>query len=284
MAGLGNAVFAQTDKLIKAQECYQTKDFKCAKSAIDSVIIHTDTKNDPFAWSLRGYIYFELYKKSERNLLNSSLRDSSINSILKSNALNPEAAIAGSNKKLLENYAAGYHSICKSLLSDSLNFTRSLMAYEKFKFVQSKANPDYNFKEKDIEYYLAAGSVFQDRYFSIDTTNKQLLDISKTCYLKVLDIEPDNTNANFSMGIIYYNQGAKIMRDMEYDVTLAEYYVYEENAVKLFKQSLPFMLKVYEKEPQKKTVIEGLAGIYDGLKDKAKSKEFIKKLEELNKK
>ena len=72
------------------------------------------------------------------------------------------------------------------------------------------------------------------------------------------------------------------MNELDYDAQLDKLDVIQDNAAKLFKQSLPFMLKVYELEPKDKRVIEGLEGIYSALLDEAKSNEFKRKKEALN--
>ena len=62
--------------------------------------------------------------------------------------------------------------------------------------------------------------------------------------------------------------------------------VESENATakKLFKQSLPFMIKVYELDPKAEKALESLQGIYSALLDEEKANEFKQKKEALNKK
>lgn len=86
------------------------------------------------------------------------------------------------------------------------------------------------------------------------------------------------------MGIYYYNQGAKLIREMPVDVDLVQLDVVQDNATKLLKQSLPFMTKVYELDKEEKKVLEGLAGIYHQLNDEEKSQEFKKLKEALEQK
>ena len=90
--------------------------------------------------------------------------------------------------------------------------------------------------------------------------------------------------SNINLGVLYYNQGATLMRMMDYDVDLAQLDVIQENAKKLFKQSLPFMIKVYEIDQRDPRALESLQGIYSALLDDEKANEFKLKKEALNKK
>ena len=74
------------------------------------------------------------------------------------------------------------------------------------------------------------------------------------------------------------------MNKLEYDIDLSQLDVVQENAKKLFKQSLPFMNKVYELEPRDSRAIDGLEGIYHALNDGEMEKFFKQKKEALNKK
>ena len=107
--------------------------------------------------------------------------------------------------------------------------------------------------------------------------NQKQGEIAKTSLQKVLDIDSKNISANINLGILYYNQGATLMRMMDYDVDLAQLDIIQENAKKLFKQSLPFMIKVYELDPKTEKALESLEGIYSALLDEEKANEFKQK-------
>ncbi|MEI8136303.1 MAG: hypothetical protein WCH21_03150, partial [Bacteroidota bacterium] len=54
--------YAQNDRLNRAQQLLQAKNADLAKLAIDSVILNPETKGDFVSWTIRAYIYFEIYK------------------------------------------------------------------------------------------------------------------------------------------------------------------------------------------------------------------------------
>jgi Tfp pilus assembly protein PilF len=73
--------FAQTDRLNRAQQLLQSKNADLAKLAIDSVIVNPETKGDYISWTTRAYIYFEIYKRSDKLKLNSPIRDTIVSSL-----------------------------------------------------------------------------------------------------------------------------------------------------------------------------------------------------------
>lgn len=69
------ALFSQEDKLNRAEQLYRNKNTEQARRAIDSVIVHPQTKNDFTAWTVRAYIYYDTYKNLSKTLLEDSLND-----------------------------------------------------------------------------------------------------------------------------------------------------------------------------------------------------------------
>jgi tetratricopeptide (TPR) repeat protein len=273
--------FAQNDKLNRAQQLLQSKNADMARLAIDSVIVHPETKGDFVAWTTRAYIYFEIYKRNDKLKLNSSLRDTILSSLKTSGTLKPDETFATNNKKLLSNIAAGYFNLSKLLLMDSVNYSRSIVAYNKFKENFAIAEPGTNFTARDIEYYLAVGSVYSD-IFNKDNKNSGAQDIAKIALLKVLDIQPENPSANINLGIMYYNQAVNLGKGLDYGADFSQIDVVQENIIKLAKQAEQFIIKVYKVDNKNVKAVEALHSIYKMLNDKPKEEEFKKKCKELN--
>lgn len=276
--------FAQTDKLFEAQTLCQEKKFDQAIPIIDQVIIHPETSNDPAAWHIRSYSYLQFYKQQGAgNTAQINLLDTAMSSGLKSIALDKNNEYKDNNNAFIKNGAALYYKICTVQLQDSLNNEKAEDFYLKYKKYTAIISPDFDLKSKDIEFYNTMGSLFADMYMK-NNFNQKYGDVAKTALLKVLDIDHKNIKANINLGILYYNQGATLMRMMDYDVDLAQLDVIQENAKKLFKQSLPFMIKVYELDPKAEKALESLQGIYSALLDEEKANEFKLKKEALEKK
>ena len=273
-------VFAQVDKLSRAQHLYEAKDADRAILAIDSVVLHPETKNDFSAWSLRAFIYFEKYKRTDRLKLNSPLRDTVVSSVKKSMKLKPDAEYVANNKKLITTIASGYYNLAKAFLQDSIDDVRSLKAYNKYKEVFVLGDPTANLIPKDIEYFLAVGSVYSDIFIN-DNNNLKAQKVAKTALLKVLELQPDNAAGNLNLGLMYFNQAINLAKSMDYDTDISQAEIIQENIVKLAKQSEQYILKVYKNDPKNKKAVQALYYIYRLLFDQKKSDEFKQKCTEL---
>jgi tetratricopeptide (TPR) repeat protein len=269
-------VFAQLDRLDRAESLYQAKDADRAALVIDSVVHNAVTKGSYQAWTLRAYIYFEKYKRADRAKLNSNLRDSVVSSVKKSMNLKPDSNYIAQNKKIITTIASGYYNLAKTLLQDSLNDAKSLKAYNKFKEVFSLGDPTFNFTVKDIEYYLAVGSIFSDLFIN-DMTNLKAQKVAKTSLNKVLELQPDNTSGNLNMGLMYFNQAVKLVQNMTYDTPIDQAEIIQENTIKLARQGEVYILKVYKIDPKNKKAVEALYLTYRILSDAVKREEFRKK-------
>ncbi|MCF8422904.1 MAG: hypothetical protein K9H41_01035 [Bacteroidia bacterium] len=276
--------YAQTDLLFDAQKLCNEKKFGEAIPLIDKVILHPETKEDPASWHIRSFAYIQSFKLlGIANISKTYLLDTAMSSAIKSMQLDSSKSYTENNKAFIKSGAGSYYKISITLLEDSLNNEKSEKHYLNYKKYTSIIDPSFDFKEKDVNYYNSTGSTFEDLYMR-NNFNQKYGDVAKYALLKVLDIDSKNITANINLGILYYNQGATLMRMMDYDVDLAQLDVIQENAKKLFKQSLPFMIKVYELDPKAEKAIESLEGIYSALMDDEKANEFKQKKEALNKK
>ncbi len=282
---------AQVNKLLEAFDCYQNRDFACAKAKVDEVVLHPETKEEPAAWSLKAYVYYQYFKMYEYNLHNSNYRKEAFNAVQTSQSLSPDAETEANNKKLIKVIAESYFNQIKIYLYDSLNYDKCLELYTNYKNTYLIIEPSMNFKSKDIEFYLSVGGQFV-------TTVKHLLDlesgippslfdkyteIAKIAFNKVLELELNHPGALKGLAIAYYNQGAKLIKEMSFDTPIEQIEQIQENANKYFKQALPYMQKAYEVKPDDSDIIEGLTGIYYALHDNEKYLEFKKKLDTLKK-
>ncbi len=273
----GNA-FAQYEKMIRVQECLKAKDIKGAKQAVDSVFLSKEAQTDAQAWYFRSFVYYELAKKDRATLI-SPARDSSVAYALKSIKLATDAELKQSCNEIIKRHATTYLNLRKILLQDSLKYERSYTAYSNYKKLNSMIDPNADYKAFDIEYFSAAGSIFTE-LFSNDNSKTEYGEVGKVALMKVLDLDPKNVSASFNLGVIYYNQGVNLINSMDIDTPLDKLESIQDNSVKLFKQSLPFMTKVYELDPKNVKALESLSRIYYALNDTEKANEFVAKLEQ----
>lgn len=271
---------AQEEKLIRAQQLYHSKESSLALAAIDSVIAHPQTSGDFIAWTTRAFIYFDLYKRSDRTKLYSPLRDSIISSLKRSEQLNPDSAFAKQNRSLFNNLAANYFNLAKVYLQDSLNYDKSQYAYSQYKKVYSMVDPSYDYRARDVEFNLATGSHFMEAFFkNIDNTSNA--EIAKVSLLKVLDIQPDNPSALINMGLMYYNQAVELTKKVDFGIELDQLDVVQSDIVKLAKQAEQFIVQVYNNDNKNTKAVHALYYIYRMLEQYKKSDEFKAKCKEL---
>ncbi|MCX7728159.1 MAG: hypothetical protein N2203_01695, partial [Bacteroidia bacterium] len=164
---------AQVNKLMEAFDCYQNKNFTCAKNKIDSAVTHPDTKDEPGAWSLKAYVYYQYFKMYEYKIHNSRYRQISLDAAFTSESLNPDAETSNNNKRLLKTIAESYYNQIKIYLYDSLSYNKSVELFNNYKSLYQKIDPNYNFKSKDIEFYNSVGGQFVStakKLFASNTT------------------------------------------------------------------------------------------------------------------
>jgi hypothetical protein len=275
---LSIGVYSQEEKLYRARVLLDSKipaNIELARLCVDSLVLDSVTKDDFISWTLRSFIYFDIYKRTEKNKLNSDLRDTIISSILKSNRLNPDETYAGNNKKLLQNIGAGYFNLAKKMLEDSVNEEKSLIAFNRYKGIYKILEPDNNFKQKDIEYNLTIGSIFSE-FFIKDNNNTKAQNTAKVALLKVIELDPGNESANINLGLMYYNQAVNLSKELDYGADFTQIDFIQENMIKLAKQSEQFIFKVYSKNNKNVRSVEALFYLYRMLLDEPKSDEFKK--------
>ncbi len=292
IGGIWHYQHAQVNKLMEAFDCYQNKNLSCAKDKIDSVVVHSETKEEPGAWSLRAYIYYFYFRNYEYNLYNSKYREIAIESVQKSQELVPDSETEHNNKRLLRSISESYFNQIKIYLYDSLNYDICVYLFNNYKKYYSQAVSGSDLKDKETEFYLSVGAQYLsvgkkllDSSSSIPEKQfEQYVEIAKIAFNKVLEMESDNSRALEGLAITYYNQGAKLIKEMSYDTPIEQIEQIQENANKYFKQALPYMQKAYENKPDDVDILEGMTGIYYALHDNEKYLEFKKKLDKQKKK
>jgi hypothetical protein len=167
------------------------------------------------------------------------------------------------------------NDIAKSLEGEQ-NIERAQKSFSEFKRIYSIFDPAFDLKPKIVEFELACGTALLT--LAEKTGKKEYYDLAKVSYLNVLEQDTANDDANFNMGIIYYNQGANlIMKVLDFDTPLDSISIIEEMAKKLFLQAKPFMHKANYEKPNCQKILEGLMGIYYSLNEE----EYFKKYKAL---
>ena len=230
-----SSLFSQNDLLISAQNLCRDNKFKEAISILDKVVIDPETKTDPLALNLRAVAYLYYFKSiTTYNSSKTKLLDTAMSSVLKSVKFDENESYKSSNMDLLKEGAEFYHKISIVLLRDSLNGAKSRAYFSNFRKYTIIYNPDFNFKEADIEYYNKRASCFLDYYLKNDTV-KKYAEYTISSLNRVLELDSKNVLANSNL--LVFRTHIKQLEDKEKERLIE----FEKNKIE----------NIYEKKSEK---------------------------------
>ncbi|MBL7888402.1 MAG: hypothetical protein JNL24_02555 [Bacteroidia bacterium] len=274
---------AQQSKVNAAYTFLQQGQLDSAKATIDAAVVHPETSNDGQAWYLRGFVYKSIYNQKEKADRQSISRIEALNSFKKSLSVDTSQENVQENIKNIKYLATTLYNDAGASL-DAVDYKIAIDNFNKFlQYYALVDNSPENLKQKNIDFNLAIASVYS-KIFESDRKGKiEFLNLAKGAFNKVLELDPNNISANYNMGILYYNQAVNLINQSDYDLDIVALSDIQDNSIKLFKESLPFMEKAYSLDPKRKETLLGLSGIYFSLNEFDKSNMFKQKLEEIEK-
>ena len=273
---------AQLDPVNLALMAYQKQDLAKAKELLDKSAQDSTLGQQARTWYFRGYIYKDLYKQERTQTSGLEYREVSLTSFLTSLELKGNEEFATDAKQSIRFLASTIYNDA-ALALDSNNFEQSEANYGRYKELMKVTDPDMDFRARDVEFKLYLASKYSILFDDSTVTSKPegISEKIIRVYLEVLTIDSNNVSANYNLAIHYYNQGVQMIDQMDYEDDFEKLFEIQERVLELFKKALPYMLKAYELEPNRKATLQGLTGIYYGLNNIEKSEEFKQKLEAL---
>jgi tetratricopeptide (TPR) repeat protein len=261
----------------KAYGLYQAGAYEEAKVYVDSAV----TSNERFhsqLWQLRGLVYRKL-ESAEQN----DYRQIAIESFVQARTLDEE----GKYKEKIDGYL--YHTIIR-YYNDAVTFLgekeleNSESSYVLYKGKYKKyIDAGFNFNQNDIEYYTALGSEYLKLVSGLKGDQKTKQTAEGIHYFQlVLDIDKNQFGPNLNIGVMYYNNGADLIMNMDPLTALEDIPIIEENAQTYFQTALPFLLESHRIEPERIDVIEAITGCYYGLQDDDNYNKYQQILDEKN--
>jgi hypothetical protein len=266
------------EKMLLLQK-YKTKAYENALRYVDTVLSQCPDQNqDPYFWHVCGFINLDIFKFIENKEAGSPTKSKAAECFIKSINLDVEKKYFELNNKLLDYVSTFYYNDAVKILQkfDIKNQDNAISYYNSFKNLKGIANPDYDFNDKDLDFYFGIGMLYKMRYEKDKTNNKNLLDSCINYFNKSLEIDPDQYSANYNLGIMYHNLGVDIiMEELDIDADLEMVILMQEQAVNYFSKSLPFLKKVYQMKPQETSIVQGIAAVYYSLNDMEKHVEYM---------
>ncbi len=148
-----------------------------------------------------------------------------------------------------------------------------------------KAEPD------NPSLYATAGSVYDQLYQKSleagEENAQEYFDKALKYYDQALEIDPDNVNATYSVGALYYNKAALMSKELavlENDYSkegTAKYEALQDKIFEEFDKALPYFQKAESLDPNDRNTLIALKEIYAKKNDIEMSNEFKARLEKL---
>ena len=281
---LTNSVFGQfvgKDNLSVALFYMQKSELDSAKKYIDLSIQEDTITSSPKKLYYRGFIYKELYKSIDKENKVSTYRLTAIESFTKLLTLNVDTnEFSESGAKILNYLATTLYNDAARLL-DPDNYQTAIVNYEYYRNTMLVVNPNIDLRTQDAKFKLALASMLNRPAETEKGLDSAQVNQIEKLYLEVIAIDPNNPGANYNLAILYYNEAADIINNMDYDMDIEKLNEVQDHCIEIFLQALPYMKKSYELNYKIKETLIGLSNIYYGLNDMEKSDFYKAELEYL---
>lgn len=246
----------------QAYKLYKANDYENAKIAIDSAI-HSVERFDSQTWQLRGIIY--------RNISDGDqvyYREISLESFVRAKSIDSTGLYTAKINEYLRVTLVRYYNDAVTLLIEEGEFKKSEESYNTYVREYKKLiDPNFDFREKDINYYNAVASQYLTKVEIVEPDKKNSLREKAILYsARVLEIDSMDFKANFNIGIVYYNIGVDYVTTIDItDLTLERLFLNQKRSEEAFLKALPYLHRAEELQPNNKLVQEALMGCYYGL-------------------
>ncbi len=266
-----------------ALEKYGEKDLDAARMYIDSAILMCDKlREDAYVHHVKGFVYYELFKRDELQDPYSKLRDVAFEAFMESNRLDVNNEFKEKNNKSLKNIATRIQLNVSNLL-DTNNYRKAIEVNKIFKSTLEKGNISIDTKAYDISFYINLGGIFTDLYENNKVANETMIDSAIHYYKKSLELDSLNFVGNLQLGYVYHNLSIDIILSMDPEDDIMTMYENQEKSSNYGLLSLPYLKLAHEQQPKNTKILYGLAGIYFMLQEKDKSEFYQNLYNELTK-
>jgi tetratricopeptide (TPR) repeat protein len=122
---------------------------------------------------------------------------------------------------------------------------------------------------ENISYFFTEGTLF-DRLGRFEEAEK--------AYKSCLEKNPDYFDANYNLGVLYYNRAVKVYEEASKIMDNTEFDKKQKEGDEILKQVIPYMEKASVVNPAERSSLETLKTVYYRLKMEDKREEVVKKL------
>ncbi|MDF9798029.1 Tfp pilus assembly protein PilF [Catalinimonas alkaloidigena] len=153
----------------------------------------------------------------------------------------------------------------ENLQITELNF---LMKTEKYELAQLAVEQFLDQHPQHIETLLMAGTIYEKLQLTSDN-DEQYFTNQVSVYERILKINEDHLQANYNLGIAYYNRAVRLINHaaQNYDIDILAFNQLLEKCSALFLEALPYMEKVSKLDNTHVNALKALEGIYYNIND-----------------
>lgn len=252
--------------LDKSLKEYQEGELQKAKVLIDSALTSQLYASENVSWYLKGFIYKDLYKVNKDASNAEELRKTSVNAFYRLMNMDSTNQYKKETLQNLKYLATTYYNDAMKLIQQQ-NFAGANGYYSRFVAIYSPINDGtISLSNSELQFHLAVGSSYVQKQKADSVNDYSRLAIA--AFEHVLSQDSMNKEANYQIGVIYYNEAVNRILDLDYDdLDLLAFGKFEDETIELFKKSLPYMERAYGINDKDENVLEGLAGIHFGLRE-----------------
>ncbi len=264
------------DNIEKAYSLYNDGQLVEAASVIDDVVISPEGDENKVAWHIRGFIYKDIYIKFQQGDHFSPARDEAVESHKNCILKDKEGTLVEQSKNAIKYLSVSYYNDAIEIMDarDSEFVETANDLYDKYKELSLYLSPSSEFKEQDIEYYLAMSTSHRKIYERDRVKNDKHWQMSNDYLKKVLELDPENWPALYSTSVSYYNKGAYNLERLPEAQGITDIYRIEAESMRSIEIALPYMMKAYEINPEKIEAVKGLKTILFNLDMQQESEEM----------
>jgi hypothetical protein len=267
---------AQQDSIVLAQKYYAEKNYTKALSTINNVISNKTSKDLPAAYQLQAFVLKD-YAKTLSNDGSYQYRIESLKALENAIKVDPKVDI----KSLAKYLSQTFNNDAAQSLSNN-KFELAKLQFENYKAAAMYYATTPELKMRNIDFKNAYASALNNTYVSNKIKNPSDFKNVEAAYNAVLEEDPQNISANYSLGVLYYNQAIEIVSAVNPDETDIAIIDEMQNKMQpLFKQSKPYLEKASNLAPTRTDVLKGLEIVYFNLNDLPKYKAVQQKLKKL---
>ncbi|UII29150.1 hypothetical protein LVD15_12180 [Fulvivirga maritima] len=272
------SAFGQSSPLSNALNLYQAGQLEEAKYVIDSALQQEVYQQQVVAYYIKGFIYKDIYKKNPDEA-HSDVRAQAIDAFFKVVEMDERGKYLTETEQNIKYLTTTYYNDAMGMIQKQ-RFDGAIASFYKFdSLVEVLPDSVLVLGSTRDQFYLALGIGYAGQ--ELQQQDSVYFDKAENAFKIVLSSDSLNMVANYSLGVLYYNEAVGRILELNFDEELDEFDKLEDATIELFKKALPYMQTAYMQNPENENVVEGLAGIYHSLRDFDKYERYMKELKEL---